>query len=287
MSYIAQAKQQQAGRQNAQAESALDDMLDDSLQTEPSTAVPPKKRSRDEILRSLRAGNSNLEQASTQESSKPSKFRKVGAPAEAPVVPTDKKVKKKKKASSKSSSAAIDHPAPVPRPSFLPKPTDPAPAPIPAPQINDTEDLDIFAGEAEYSGLSDSDSDEPSRSDKGKQRQKEEYIEQQRPVKKGTWFNDDLDDQADAIQAPVMPQPAPAPTPDSDEEEDENAQRRAEIRAMLDADKAAEKAEKRREAKQRWKEKQGLGGREFGEEVNRPKEGKKLNDASVFFILLN
>lgn len=258
----------------------------------PATADAPKKRSRDEILKSLREKNTDISPAAP---AKPSKFRRVGEQSKPDPSMAPKEMPKKKKSKKRKIESAVTHAATGPQE----KPAQPIEVPqAPASNADSTfagaekqfeeeeEDVDIFAGEAEYSGLSGSDSDEEAPS---KSAQRNDAMDQ--PVKKNaTWFDDDENEEAEAIAAPKILRPAPKDeqqtSGDQADSDEEFSQQRSEIRAMLEADKAAERDEKRKERKLKYREKAGLGNREFGMEVegsSRKKE-KKLTDVSETLV---
>lgn len=306
LSFIEQAKKQEADRNTSKAESALDDLLDEaaapssqpaeSKQAQEDTE-PPKKRSRDEILRSLREGGG------VPATEKPSKFRKVGdksktAEAEQTSQKQSKKVKKKVKKVVKKEPAVENKEDHVD--AAQPRAVDAEPPVSQPPPQNDQEeqddDMDIFAG-ADYSGLSDSGSDSaddrPTKSASARTPADDGEDTELAAEKKSkaTWFDDDENEEADAIKAPSIPQPPPPSKPQEDAGSgDADAQAaRSEIRAMLDADKAAERDEKRKERKQRWREKQGLGNREGGVELegaSKPIKEKKLTEVRPFISCL-
>lgn len=279
-------------------------MLDEPHEQE----AAPKKRSRDELLKSLREKQGSAPTQAPPES-KPSKFRRVGdqtkpvpAAAAPPAAdqPKKKKVKKRKVQTEsaqeqnvteiRAKAAQVVDSTPTMTTPHAPESTTEKSAKMA--QEDDEEDADIFAGEADYSGLSDSDSDDARATKKPTHRENSNDKDEKPVIKKNnaTWFDDDQTEDAEAISAPAVPQPsaakAAAAAPSGDHSDEEYAQQRSEIRAMLDADKAAERDEKRKERKLKYREKAGLGNRENGMEVDsgsRKKE-KKLTDVRLMLI---
>ncbi|KAK0188664.1 hypothetical protein F5146DRAFT_1140209 [Armillaria mellea] len=243
-----------------------------------SESTVPKKRTREDIVRELKAkrsktGDSHQPPATTDVPLPSNKFKPIGfKPINQGDAETKKKKKKKKNGDAGKKKRKIEatvKPEETSQtlPSELPKGSpDPLPALKPEPEQELPEDFDIFEGAGEYEGLnvSDNDSDNDVLPLKDNTSPPDELSS--RP---GGWFNDDLPPPvASQSMSPldVVPAPAPIPlpsVPDEDEEEDDDdrpvrlvpleSSALPSIKDFLLMDKTAETSEKRRKRKEKNK----------------------------------
>ncbi|KAK0239148.1 hypothetical protein EDD85DRAFT_732762, partial [Armillaria nabsnona] len=268
-----------------------------------SESTVPKKRTREDIVRELKAkrsktGESQQPSATTDAPLPSSKFKPIGFK---PINQGDAETKKKKKVKKngdverkkkrKVEVTVKPEDTSQTAPSEPPKDSpDPLPALNPEPEL--PEDFDIFEGAGEYEGLdiSDNDSDNdtlPLKDDTSPP--DDELLSRPRG-----WFNDDPSPPV-ASQSKstldVVPAPAPIPLPSvPDEEEEEDNDDRPirlvplessalpSIKDFLLMDQTAESAEKRRKRKEKNKgAKEAVGeSKKLNAEAKADRDYKKL-----------
>ncbi|KAK0214774.1 hypothetical protein IW262DRAFT_1465561 [Armillaria fumosa] len=262
----------------AGASSVDDDTLEKAFLGEipDSESTVPKKRTREDIVRELKAkrsktGDSQQPPATTDAPLPSNKFKPIGfKPMNQGDAETKKKKKVKKSGDVKNKKRKLE-PTVTPEDTSQIAPSEPPKDilnPLPTPPEPDLpEDFDIFEGAGEYEGLDISDND----SDNGTLSHKDDTSppDDELPSRSGGWFNDDQPPPvASQSKSPldVVPAPAPIPlpsVPDGDEEEDTDdhpirlvpleSSALPSIKDFLLMDKTAESSEKRRKRKEKNK----------------------------------
>ncbi|KAK0466989.1 uncharacterized protein EV420DRAFT_1636023 [Desarmillaria tabescens] len=281
-------------KMKAAASSVDDDTLEKAFLGEVPESTVPKKRTREDIVRELKAKRSKTEDsqqppAKTDAPLPSNKFKPIGFK---PIGQSDAEVKKKKKVKNgdrvkkkkqnvelTAKTEGTSQPAPSEPPKDSPKPLPALKPSEPEPEL--PEDFDIFEGAGEYEGLDVGDDD--SDNDTSPLKEDNLPLDDKLLNKPGGWFNDDLPPPVtsqsksplDAVPAPV---PVPVPSvPDEDEEEEADNDRPIRlvplessalpsIKDFLLMDQTAGSAEKRRKRKEKTKGAKDAGG-----------EPKKLN----------
>lgn len=242
-----------------------------------SESTVPKKRTREDIVRELKAKRSKTSESqqpsATTDAPLPStKFKPIGFK---PINQGDAEPKKKKKVKNgdveKKKKRKVEvtvKPEDTSQiaPSEPPKDSpDPSPALKPEPEL--PEDFDIFEGAGEYEGLdvSDNDSDNDTLPLKDDTSPPDDEL-LSRP---GGWFNDDppppvASQSKSTLDVDPAPAPIPLPSVPDEEEEEDNDDRPARlvplessalpsIKDFLLMDQTAESVEKRRKRKEKNK----------------------------------
>ncbi|KAK0489170.1 hypothetical protein IW261DRAFT_400647 [Armillaria novae-zelandiae] len=289
----------------AAASSVDDDTLEKTFLGEipDSESTVPKKRTREDIVRELKAkrsktGDSQQSPAITDAPLSSNKFKPIGfKPINQGDTETKKKKKAKKNGDAEKKKRRKVEPTVTPEdttqtiaPSEPPKDT-PNPLPTP-PEPELPEDFDIFEGAGEYQGLdiSDNDSDNDTLPHKDDTSPPGDEI----PSRPGGWFNDDppppvASQSKSPLDVVSAPAPIPLPSaPDEDEEEDNDerpirlvpleSSALPSIKDFLLMDKTAESSEKRRKRKEKNKgAKEAVGeSKKLNAEAKADRDYKKL-----------
>ncbi|SJL04031.1 uncharacterized protein ARMOST_07388 [Armillaria ostoyae] len=287
----------------AAASSVDDDTLEIAFLGEISESTVPKKRTREDIVRELKAkrsktSDSQQPSATTDAPLPSSKFKPIGFK---PINQGDAETKKRKKVKKngdveKKKKRKVEltvKPEDTLQIAEPPKDSpDPLPALKPEPEPELPEDFDIFEGAGEYEGLdiSDNDSDNDTLPLKDDTSPPDDEL-LSRP---GGWFNDDLPPPVTSqSKSPldVVPAPAPIPlpsVPDEEEEEDNDdhpvrlvpleSSALPSIKDFLLMDQTAGSAEKRRKRKEKNKgAKEAVGeSKKLNAEAKADRDYKKL-----------
>ncbi|KAK0202564.1 hypothetical protein DFS33DRAFT_1384927 [Desarmillaria ectypa] len=278
------------------AASVDDDTLEKAFFGEIPEATVPKKRTREDIVRELKAkrsktGDSQQPPATTDGPLPSNKFKPIGFK---PINQGDAEVKKKKKVkkdgdgdkkkkqkvelTEKTEDESQTAPSKPPKDSPI---LLPALKPEPERELELPQDFDIFEGAGEYEGLDVGDDD--SDNDTSPLKDDTSPPDDEPLSRPGGWFNDDLPPPvASQSKSPldVVPVPASIPLPsipDEDEEEEDNNHRPVRlvplessslpsIKDFLLMDQTADSVEKRRKRKEKNKGAKDAAG-----------ESKKLN----------
>ncbi|KAF7308405.1 hypothetical protein HMN09_00689300 [Mycena chlorophos] len=218
MALLAQNKARAAASMGVVDDETLERAFQDAgEEATPGPAAAGKKRTRDDIIRELKAGKKQqqpvvdeaMDAAKQQGKFRPIGFKPIGGGTEG-----KKKKKEKEKGGDgerKKKKRKVEDATPV----EASKPA--AAAPIPPPEDEEPdEDLDIFAGAAEYQGLEDDDEDD-NEAEPAPSRPEPE-------TRPRNWFDDDEEEDEQVPAEPIakpLPPSAPSPPPREMEEDEE------------------------------------------------------------------